>query len=44
MDIKGFQGLEIGNWRNEIGVASEEAEILDTNDENEDIEFVIDSS
>jgi len=44
LDIKGFQRLEIGNWRNEIGVASEEAEILDKNDENQDIEFVIDGS
>jgi len=44
LDIKGFLGLQIGDWRNDVGVAPAEAEILDTNDENEDIEFVVDSS
>jgi len=44
LDIKGFLGLQIGDWRNDVGVAPAEADILDTNDENEDIESVVDSS
>jgi len=40
LDIKGFMGLEIGNWRNDIGTVSQETEISVSNDDNQSIEFV----
>jgi len=40
LDIKGFHGLQIGNWEEEIMEPDERADISIENDQNEDIEFV----
>ena len=40
LDINGFMGLQVGDWRNDIGTVSEETEISVFNDDNENIEFV----
>ncbi|RPB05195.1 hypothetical protein L873DRAFT_1663417, partial [Choiromyces venosus 120613-1] len=40
LHIKGFMDLDIGDWRDDIGMVPQEAEILDTNDDNENIQFI----
>lgn len=40
LDIKGFSGLEIGNWRDDIGTAPPEADIPEAEDENLNVEFI----
>jgi len=40
LHIKGFTGLEIGNWREDFGTIDEEAEIPETCDNDEGIDFI----
>jgi len=40
LDIKGFAGLEIGDWHQEIGTSHDAADISEAHDNDENIEFV----
>ena len=40
LDIKGFSGLEIGDWHVDYGVVDEAGDISINNDDDNAIEFV----